>query len=203
MNNEATIALFLRHVYAGRNNITYSLEELEKIIEGCKMKKRSSQENLYKLLSGKLYGVCLRYSKDEHEAKDYMQDVFLKIFDKIDTYMDKGSFEGWAKRLTVNHILSTLRKNADSNFVEIDERHGDVDNTDDNIDDIEINKLLKLIQELPPKYRTVFNMYVIEEYSHQEIADELGISSGTSKSNLHRAKAILKNAVEEYRKYNK
>ncbi|MFV0505277.1 MAG: RNA polymerase sigma factor [Bacteroidales bacterium] len=179
------------------------MEELDKIIEGCKSGKRSSQEKLYRLLSGKLYGICLRYGKDEHQAKDFLQDVFIKIFDKINSYMGKGSFEGWAKRLTVNHILSILRKNTDSIFVEIDERHGDVDSDgDDDLDDIKIDILLKFIQNLPPKYRIVFNMYVIEECSHQEIADELGISVGTSKSNLHRAKSILKNDVEEYRKCN-
>ncbi|MFV0483172.1 MAG: RNA polymerase sigma factor [Bacteroidales bacterium] len=176
------------------------MEELDKIIEGCKKKKRSSQEVLYKLLSGKLYGICLRYSKDEHEAKDYLQDVFIKIFDKIDTYKDKGSFEGWARRLTVNHILSALRKKSESSFVEIDEWHGDIDVSDEIIDDIKMDKLLSLIQNLPSQYRIVFNMYAIEEYSHQEIADKLGISLGTSKSNLHRAKAILRKVVEEYRR---
>jgi RNA polymerase sigma-70 factor (ECF subfamily) len=152
---------------------------------------------LYQRYSGTLFSICLRYSPNYAEAEDNLQDAFLTIFKKVEQFKDKGSFEGWMKRVTVNTVLQKYRK----------QRVFDISNEeqleaaeDDELEDqdIPLDFLLKIIQELPDRYRLVFSMYVMDGYSHKEIADLLGISDGTSKSNLARARGILKNKIEDY-----
>lgn len=165
------------------------------LIQGCRDNDAKSQGQLYQLYGAKLFSVCLKYSRNYTEAEDNLQDGFLLIFAKIGQYKFTGSFEGWAKRVMINHILQQYRKNT---FLEI--VNDVVDETEFEIEDdnISLDHLLKVIQELPDRYRLVFNLYVMDEYSHKEIAEMLSISVGTSKSNLARAKMILKNKIEAF-----
>ena len=145
------------------------------------------------MYSGKLFAICLKYSRSYAEAQDNLQDGFLIIFDKIVQFKNTGSLEGWLKRLIINHVLQQYRKTP---FLEL--VNDVVDDTEIELDDDAVNLdfLLKIIQELPDRYRLVFNLYVIDDYSHKEIAEMLGINIGTSKSNLSRAKVILKEKID-------
>jgi RNA polymerase sigma-70 factor (ECF subfamily) len=136
----------------------------------------------------------LKYSRNYVEAEDNLQDGFLLIFEKINQFAFKGSFEGWIKRLVINHILQQYRSETFLNLV--DENIAQEVEIELDDDDISIEYLMSLIQELPNRYRLVFNLYVLDGYGHQEIAEMLGISIGTSKSNLARAKMNLKEKIE-------
>lgn len=169
---------------------------LSQLIEKCKNNNIKAQSELYTLFSGRLFALCLKYSRNYTEAEDNLQDAFLTIFKKIGQYENKGSFEGWLKRITVNTVLQQYRK---EKVFEIayDENIEDVD-IDIDDDRISIDYLLQIIQELPDRYRLVFNLYVLDGYSHKDIADMLDINVGTSKSNLARARQILKQTIEVY-----
>ncbi len=169
----------------------------EKIIAGCKKGKSRYQEDLYRLLAPKMYGLCLKYANDKDDAKDIMQDAFIKVFQKIDQFGDKGSFEGWVRRIMINTALEKYRSQV--TIYSLDERmplssEGVQSSV---IDDLSAEDLLGLISQLTPKYRMVFNLYAIEGYNHKEIGEMLGISEGTSKSNLSRARIILQEKVKE------
>lgn len=175
---------------------------LEQLINNCKKNDVKAQEQLYRLYSSKLFSVCLKYSRNYEEAQDNLQEGFLLIFEKIEQFSFKGSFEGWIKRIIVNYILQQYRKDTFLNIVK--------ENIEDDVVEVEIDDesvsmdyLLKIIQELPDKYRLVFNLYVIDDYSHQEISEMLKISVGTSKSNLSRARVILKEKIESNNGKNK
>lgn len=167
----------------------------DELIKYCKEQNRRAQEELYRKYSSVLFGMCLKYSRNRTEAEDNLHDAFMIIFDKIGQFNNKGSFEGWMKRITVNTVLQKYRK----------ERHLDIVN--ENIKDeaaletdttsISLARLLEYIQELPNKYRLTFNLYVLDGYSHKEISELLGTSTGTSKSNLARARMILKERIEK------
>jgi RNA polymerase sigma factor (sigma-70 family) len=167
------------------------------LIRGCLDKDRKMQEVLYHRFSSKMYAVCLRYCKDADDAQDLLQDGFVKIFKNLDKYRGDGSFEGWIRRIFVNTSIEHFRKSikyntvGDSSEVVIEDPNWNA------LDNLGEKDIIKIIQELSPGYRQVFNMYVIEGYSHKDIGDILGISEGTSKSQLARAKAILKKTVEE------
>ena len=167
---------------------------LEQIINDCKKGNTKAQEQIYRSLSPKLFAVCLKYSRSYEEAQDNLQEGFLLIFQKIEKFNFKGSFEGWCKRVVINYVLQQYRG---QNVFEIISENI-ADNTEVEIDDenISLEFLTKIIQELPDRYRLVFNLYVMDGYSHKEIAEMLGISVGTSKSNLARAKGILKEKIE-------
>ncbi|MEN8790545.1 MAG: RNA polymerase sigma factor [Flavobacteriaceae bacterium] len=171
------------------------MSSIEKLISGCKKGDRRSQEQLYKKYASKLFGVCLKYSRTKVEAEDSLHDSFMTIYDKIGQYKSKGSFEGWMKRIAINTVLQKYRKEQHLKLVsenlmeEID--HEDV------FDDINLQTLLRYIQELPNKYRLTFNMYVMDGYSHKEISEALGTSLGTSKSNLARARMILREKIKK------
>ena len=167
---------------------------LDQLIHDCQKNDGKAQEQLYRLYSPKLFGICLKYSRNYAEAQDNLQDGFLIVFDKIKQYSFKGSFEGWIKRLMVNNILQQYRTETFLNLV--DENIAQEVELEFDDDDITIEYLMSLIQELPNRYRLVFNLYVIDGYSHQEIAEMLEISIGTSKSNLARAKMNLKEKIE-------
>lgn len=168
---------------------------LNKLIEQCKSNDTKAQGELYKLFSSKLFSICLKYSRSYAEAEDNLQDAFLTIFNKIDQYKNKGSFEGWLKRIAVNTVLQRYRN--EKVFDIINENiTEDVEIEDD---DISIHYLLNIIQELPDRYRLVFNMYVLDGYSHKDIAKLLNINIGTSKSNLARARQILMKTIRTYR----
>lgn len=154
---------------------------------------------------GKMYAVCLRYIKDEDVAKDVVQDGFIKVFDKIGKYNHQGSFEGWMRRLIVNTAIDFLRKQKnhfvamdnDAVMKDVDDQLNIEEGVDEELLQIKAELAMEAVQELSPAYRTVFNMYVIENYSHREIAEILDISEGTSKSNLAKAKQNLRKILEE------
>jgi len=183
------IILPLKHMNLDR---TFTIDSL---LEGCKNGDRKAQESLYKALASKMMGVCMRYAKDTFEAEDILQMGFVKVFQKVSEFRSDGSFEGWIRRIMVNTAIETYRKNLRSlNVVNIDEVYDQPQSTFD-MGKLELNDLMKLVQQLSNGYRIVFNMYAIEGYSHKEIAKKLGISEGASKSQLSRARAILKDKI--------
>lgn len=167
---------------------------LEQLILDCKKKNIKAQEQLYRLFSSKLFAVCLKYSRSYEEAQDNLQDGFLLIFDKIGQFAFKGSFEGWAKRLMINNALQYYRKEKFLELVSENIAEEEQIEIDDNA--VSLDYLLGIIQQLPDRYRLVFNLYVIDNYAHKEIAAMLNINIGTSKSNLSRARLILKEKIE-------
>jgi len=171
------------------------LEELSQLIIDCAAGKSMAQGRLYQLFAPKMYGVCLRYSRDATEAEDNLQDGFIKVFEKIDTFRHEGSFEGWIRRIMVNVSLEKYRKHNLLQTVDDISSYELPDLKDEIISEISANDLMKLIRELPPRYRMVFNLYVFEGMNHREIAEEMRISEGTSKSNLARARIILKKQI--------
>jgi RNA polymerase sigma-70 factor (ECF subfamily) len=170
---------------------------LEELIENCKKQNTKAQGELYNLFSGKLFAICLKYSRNRVEAEDNLQDAFLTVFDKIEQYKYKGSFEGWIKRITVNTVLQRYRN--EKVFELINENKVEEPRVEIEEDTISIDYLLKIIQELPDRYRLIFNLYVLDGYSHKDIAEMLKINIGTSKSNLARARHILKETIEAYK----
>lgn len=171
---------------------------LNQLIENCKINDTKAQSELYKLFSSKLFSICLKYSRNYAEAEDNLQDAFVTIFKKIEQYKSKGSFEGWLKRITINTALQCYRTQGVFDIVN-DHLIEDVAITIEDEDNISLDYLLKIIQELPDRYRLVFNLYVMDGYSHQDIAEMLKITTGTSKSNLARARQILKDKITDYK----
>ena len=179
------------------------MTEEEILIEGCKKKNRAAQEQLYKRYASRMKGICLRYAKDEEEAKDILQESFIKIFSHIDSFVwqQKFSFEGWLKRIVVNTAISYYKKkkkNHPSYPLE------DYENTihDHEEEEISVNpdvsqtELLQALQELPEIFRMVFNLFYIENYSHKEISEALSIDEKTSRTRLFRAKELLRKKLE-------
>jgi RNA polymerase sigma factor (sigma-70 family) len=176
------------------------LSEIKNIISGCLKGNRRDQELLYRRYSPKLYAVCLQYSGNDEEARDILQEGFIKIFENLIYYKHEGSFEGWVRRIIVNTALEKYRSKHNLYRVDdidlIPEPDAQPDSTD--YAGLEAIDLLEIIRELPPKYRMVFNLYAIEGYSHKEISQMVKISEGTSKSNLSRARVILQRRVGSY-----
>ncbi len=174
---------------------------LDQLINDCKKNDAKAQEQLYRLFSSKLFSVCLKYSRSYVEAEDNLQDGFLIAFDKIHQFNFKGSFEGWIKRIMINNVLQQYRNvrfmEPMSDYISDDV---EIDLDDENIS---MEYLLKILQELPDRYRLVFNLYVLDGYSHKEIATMMKITTGTSKSNLARGRMILKEKIENYKTINK
>ena len=171
------------------------LEDFKSIISDCIAGSQKAQAKLYHHFAPKMFGVCLRYAKDATEAEDNLQDGFIKVFANLNSFRQEGSFEGWIRRIMINISLEKLRKQHLMYPVEDVAIYDSVNFSDDVIAKISADELVKLIQELPPRYRMVFNLYVIEGMSHQEIAQEMSITQGTSKSNLARAREIMKKKV--------
>lgn len=167
----------------------------ETLIQQCKQGKRNAQEYLYRKFAPVLFGVCLKYSRNRSDAEDNLHDSFMTIYEKIHQFKHQGSFEGWLKRITVNTVLQKYRKESlvlsEPDFKEVEDQE-----YSNSYEDIPIGRLLQHVQELPHKYRITFNMYVLDGYSHKEISKALGTSEGTSKSNLARARAILKDKIK-------
>jgi len=168
------------------------------LIQGCLKRDRSAQKRLYESYSSKMYGLCYRYVKDSMEAEDVLVTAFTKIFEKIDQFKSEGSFEGWIRRIVVNEALTHLRRNRPL-YLETDLEQADREPDYDRLSDhLEAEDLLKMIEELPTGYRIVFNMYAIDGYSHKEIAEHLGISENTSKSQLSRARTHLQKTLADH-----
>ena len=189
MGKKGRIILTLKHKAQTLN------QSLEKIISGCQRNEVKAQKELFDLFGEKMFGICLRYAGCSEDAKDILQDGFLKVYEKIQQFKNKGSFEGWMRRIFVNTALEKYR--GQYKIINIQDNRIDFD--DQSYEDISsivsAKELVKIIGELSVKYRTVFNLYAIEGYSHKEIAEMLNISEGTSKSNLSRARAILQEKV--------
>jgi RNA polymerase sigma factor (sigma-70 family) len=176
------------------------LSDIKDIIRGCLEGNRRDQELLYRRHASRLFAVCLQYSGNDEEARDILQEGFIKIFENLGSYKHEGSFEGWMRRIVVNTALERFRSR--HNLYRVDDIDSIVEplaepDTED-YSGLEAVDLLFIIRELPPKYRMVFNLYAIEGYSHKEISEMLKISEGTSKSNLSRARAILQRRVGSY-----
>lgn len=164
----------------------------EQLVDGCRKAEPAAQKGLYDRYSRKMFGVCLRYSGNREEAEDLLQEAWVTVFGKISSFKGEGSLEGWIRRIVINTALMHLRQKK-IQWV-------DTDNVPDVIAtemvSLETRDLLLLIQELPEGFRTVFNLYAIEGYSHSEIGNLLGISENTSKSQYSRARAHLMNKVQ-------
>jgi RNA polymerase sigma-70 factor (ECF subfamily) len=175
--------------------------ELENIIRGCIEQNSKAQEQLFKMMYGKMMSVCLRYMGDVDEAKDVLQDGFIKLFDKIDRYNFQGSFEGWMRRMFVNTSIDAIRKKKRNPFKindesRVSEEFSDEFGSENNeLTAIKASVAMEAVQTLSPAYRAVFNLYVVENYTHKEIGEILGVSEGTSKSNLAKAKQKLRSIL--------
>lgn len=172
--------------------------ELEILIKDCVAGKRKAQQQLFNLYSDDMYGVCMYYSKDYTEAEDTLHEGFMKVFQKIDQFKFKGSLAGWIRRVMINTALEKFRKQNQLYALGDDFESNEDIQQENVISDLSAQDLIELIRELTPKYRMVFNLYAIEGYSHKEIGEMLGISDGTSKSNLARARYILQKKVKKH-----
>ena len=168
------------------------------LIEGCLRGDRKMQYALYERFAPKMYGVCLRYAANTEEAEDILQEGFIKVYKKISSYRGDGSFEGWIRRIFVNTAIEHFRK---KNYLQpiTEQEESTIEGKYVSVlDSLAEKDIIQLVQQLSPGYRTVFNMYVVEGYTHKQIADILGISEGTSKSQLSRAKLILQDLVRKH-----
>jgi RNA polymerase sigma factor (sigma-70 family) len=157
------------------------------------------QEELYRRFAGKMYAVCLRYANNSNDAQDLLQEGFIKVYRNLHRFRAEGSFEGWIRRVFINSSIEQYRKKSAHLATVSDREENTIEDTDISaLDSMAEKDIIKLIQELSPGYRTVFNLYVVEGYSHKEIGEQLGISEGTSKSQLARAKGILQKKVAQY-----
>lgn len=179
----------------GQSNQSYSDSDL---LEGCIQGNRTAQRELYNRFAPKMYGICLRYAANAEEAEDILQEGFIKVFRKVSSFRREGSFEGWIRRIFVNTAIEQYRKRmylqpiTEHEETTVEGKYLSV------LDSLAERDIIKLVQQLSPGYRTVFNMYVVEGYSHKQIAEHLGISEGTSKSQLSRAKQILQDLVKTF-----
>lgn len=171
------------------------MEDLKILIKECASGNVRAQEKLYRTFAPKMFGVCLRYAKDRTEAEDNLQDGFVKVFENIRNFRHEGSFEGWMRRIMVNVSLGKFRKQNLLHPVEDIGQYEEAQVSEDVFARMGADDLMELIQQLPPRYRMVFNMYVLDGLNHQQISEEMNISVGTSKSNLARARDLLKRKV--------
>lgn len=168
------------------------MKDDQTLIEGCRNKDRVAQRTLYERFAGRLFAVCQRYTQSRFEAEDVMQEAFIKIFAQIHTFRFESPLELWLKRIVINTAISYLRQEKDYLHQADVENHSDAVATNDNVvADMQYEQLLGLIRELPSGCQAVFNLYAIEGYQHNEIAQLLNISEGTSKSQYARAKQLL------------
>jgi|TARA_B110000495_G_C22722451_1_gene424327 RNA polymerase sigma-70 factor (ECF subfamily) len=170
----------------------------DELVKQCLNNNQAAQKELFVRFSSKMLGVCLRYISSRDDAEDVLQDAFIKVFNKLDKYSGIGSFEGWIRRIVVNTALDFLRKNKKMQLnSSIDDIGYGIKKEQFIVEDLTAKELMKIIQTIPLGYKTIFNMYAIEGYSHKEIAQELDISESTSKSQLSRARAVIKKLLNE------
>lgn len=168
------------------------------LLEGCINGDRKMQRELYNRFAAKMYGVCLRYAGSTSEAEDILQEGFIKVFRKLSSYRGEGSFEGWIRRIFVNTAIEFYRKKTYLQPITEQEESTIEGNYLSVLDNLAEKDIIQLVQQLSPGYRTVFNMYVVEGYTHRQISELLHISEGTSKSQLSRAKQILQEMVRTF-----
>lgn len=173
----------------------------EELIKGCLNLDPNAQKQLYEKYSAKMFGVCLRYVKDYSEAEDVLVTAFMKVFDRLAQYKGQGSLEGWIRRVTINEALTFLRKNRYM-YLEVEIEKVDREPEFQKLEnELEVEDLLNMVKRLPEGYRTVFNLYAIEGYTHREIAKKLEINVNTSKSQLSRARKLLQKYLVESEMY--
>ena len=177
-------------------NQAFILEKETELIQSCIEGDRNSQSRLYELFIPKMFAVCLRYSKNREEAEEIVQEGFVQVFKSLRNFKHEGSFEGWIRRIMVYCCVKHFRSKTKMHLV-VDIESVNVEEVDneDVLARLGKKELLKMVQSLPPAYRMIFNLYVFEGMKHREIAEQLGISEGTSKSNFFDAKVILQRAV--------
>ena len=175
---------------------TELLEQSAQLIRCCIEGNRLSQKQLYELFAPKMFGVCLRYSKNREEAEEILQEGFVQVFKSLKNFRHEGSFEGWIRKIMVYCAIQHFRsKSKMHRVVHIETANVEEPGSEDILPQLAKKELLKMVQALSPAYRMIFNLYVFEGMKHREIAEHLGISEGTSKSNLFDAKIILQKAV--------
>jgi RNA polymerase sigma-70 factor, ECF subfamily len=174
---------------------------LDDIVKKCVKGDRKAQQELYKVFYSKMMGVCYRYSNNAEDAKDLLQDGFVKVFSNLNKYNFNGSLEGWIRRIIVNTAIDHFRKNKNVFLVGDDDgyilENNKVESASSIYSQFGVEDIMAAIQSLSPAYKTVFNLYAIEGYPHKDIAKKLNISEGTSKSNLAKAKKNLKEMLEQ------
>jgi RNA polymerase sigma factor (sigma-70 family) len=182
-------------------------QEVKSLVEGCLRNDRRSQQRVYEAHYGKMLSVCLRYDKDLDSAKELLQEAFIKVFANIDRYKHDGSFEGWIRRIVVNNAIDAFRRKKNDFIVpendyminNFSEDPVDFDEEDEEV--LNPKDVLAAMEQLSPAYKMVFNMYIMEEMPHKEIADQLGISVGTSKSNLAKARVNIRKILRNQYSY--
>lgn len=173
------------------------MDDTSLVIECVKGNVRAQRE-LFDKYARKMLGVCMRYAKDTEQAEDILQDGFVKVFNKLSDFKNEGSLEGWVRRIMVNTALDQIRKNAKTmSDLSIDDVGYKIENNDFLVENLMAEDLMKMVQAMPEGYKVVFNMFAIEGYSHNEIAETLGISENTSKSQYSRARAYLRERLEK------
>ncbi|MCQ2130436.1 MAG: RNA polymerase sigma factor [Bacteroidales bacterium] len=173
---------------------------MEELLSLCKKGDRRAQKSLYDSLAPKMFALCIRYMGDREAAADVLQDGFVTLFSKLDTFSGDGSFEGWARRIFVNTALMSLRRNDIlKNTKDLEDAAPVISEASSALDDIGYKELMAMVASLPTGFRTVFNMYVIEGFSHKDIADALGISEATSRSQLLRGRTMLQEMIRKRR----
>ena len=170
------------------------------IIRGCLQNQATMQKMLYNKYAAKMYGICLRYAHHGEDAKDILQDGFIKVFNNLGKFKGTGSFEGWMRRIFVNTAIEHYRKKNDTYEIKEAHEEGITDRDLTALDKLAADDIVKMISELPNGYRTVFNLFAVEGYAHKEIAEMLNISEGTSKSQFARAKAWLQEKIKNHEK---
>jgi RNA polymerase sigma-70 factor (ECF subfamily) len=185
-------------MFENHNHLAVS-EQL--LIRGCIAGERSFQTKLYDQFAPKMLGVCMRYARSKEEAEEVLHEGFLRVFTYIKRFEGCGSFEGWIRKIMVNCALARYRNKIHlSPVVALSNSDTEVSGNPDAVSDLSAKELLALVQKLPAAYRLVFNLHVFEGYKHREIAEALGISEGTSKSNLSDARAFLQKVMNAKKK---
>lgn len=170
-----------------------------KLIDQCKKGDRASQKVLYERLAPRMFPLCIRYIGDRIMAEDILQEGFITLFTRLDSYKGEGSFEGWARKIFVTTALMSLRKkDALKMSDDLETVRGMKTDITSQIQNIGYRELMKMVMTLPPGFRTVFNLYAIEGFSHKEIGEMLGISETTSRTQLSRARVWLQNKIKEF-----
>jgi RNA polymerase sigma factor (sigma-70 family) len=190
----------LAHAQTELNNkkmMTTADNRLQTLWEGCMRNDRKQQEMLYKMLAPKMLAVCMRYAKDKDEAQDILQEGFIKMFKNMSNYRGEGSLEGWIRRIMVHSAISRYRKAKSTILIDDFAEQNIPVSSSYNDNGLEARDLMNMVQELPTTYRSVFSMYAIEGFSHQEISSKLGMTELLSRTTLYRARILLKNKLNE------
>lgn len=180
--------------------------EIKKVIEDCTKGDRDAQKKLYEIFAPRMFAVCLQYTKNRTDAEDFLHEGFIKVFEKIGQFKHAGSFEGWIRRVMVNNILEEFRRNSKHRM--LDETHlppltEENKTAPTSKETPKLQEIMSWINELPERYKMVFNLYVLEDMTHEEISKKMGISVGTSKSNLSRARQWLQKHIKSEAKANR